>query len=331
MRMTKPQETATGRDDAGTILVSDIGSTNARFALAERDGTLHHIRHYALADFASADVLMARYLEEIGTQPYDALCLALAGPVQGRTIRLSNAPLAFDADRLAKTTGRDDVVLINDFEAVANAVPHLPSERLRPLGDVPPAAGVKAVLGPGTGLGTAILVPSGNDWIIVACEGGHAAFAPKDSLEVELTAILMRELPYVSWETFLSGPGLVRLYGAVCELWGCAPKFDAPRAITTHAIDASDPVCHQTLEVFCAMLGNAAGSLALTAGARGGVYVAGGIPPQIYDFLAASHFRERFDNHGALSNYCRQITVNVIDDPALGLHGALHAYLRRRE
>jgi glucokinase len=326
MRMTQPSMERQGA--AGSVLVSDVGSTNARFALASPDGALDEIRFYLLADYPTAEALLERYIDDLGGRGFSALCLALAGPLHDGRITLSNAPLTFDAGRLAAQTGCTDVRLINDFEAVANAIPALADAQLRGLGGGPAEHGVKAVLGPGTGLGMGVLVPVGGDWEVLPSEGGHAALGPKTALEAELVTILLRQNPYVSWETVLSGPGLVRLYGAVCELWGCSAEVADPRQITQRAMQDTDPVCHQTLEVFCDLLGSAAGSLALVAGARGGVYVAGGIAPQIYGFLASSRFRQHFDEHGALTDYCRRIPVYVVDDPHLGLRGALFGYLR---
>jgi glucokinase len=317
-----------GRHSVGPVLVADIGSTNARFALATADGDLTAVEYYLLAQFDSADALVSRYLQDLDGRRFGAVCLALAGPLNDGRITLVNAPLTFDADRLATQTGCEVVRLINDFEAVANAIPALPQQKLLPIGGETQVRGVKAVLGPGTGLGMGILVPVEDDWQVVPSEGGHASLAPKDALEAEVVSILMRHNAHVSWETVVSGPGIVRLYRAVCELWGCDPEFADPKQITQRALGMADPVCHQTLELFCAMLGNAAGSLALTAGARGGVYVAGGIAPKIFDFLAASRFREHFERHGALTDYCSRIPVFVIDDPQLGLRGALFSYLR---
>ena len=141
-----------------------------------------------------------------------------------------------------------------------------------------------------------------------------------------MLGFLIRRFDFVGWETVLSGPGLVNLYGAMCEVWGCAPEVDAPSEITSRALSVADPVCHQTLEVFCNLLGTAAGGLALTVCATGGVYLAGGILPQLSDFLAHSQFRRRFEARGPMSAYVKAIPTRLVLEPELGLIGAAAAY-----
>jgi glucokinase len=163
---------------------------------------------------------------------------------------------------------------------------------------------------------------------VLPSEGGHGDLATADPLEAELVQALRTRLetPTVTWETALSGPGLVNLYRAMCDVWACTPQFDAAREISTAGIGADDPVCHQTLEVFCRLLGGAAASLALTFCAEGGVYLAGGIVPQIVDFLATSQFRRRFDERGSMSAYTRRIATIVNLDTSIGLAGAARAF-----
>ena len=161
------------------------------------------------------------------------------------------------------------------------------------------------------------------DGSVLPSEGGHAPFAPADPLEQELLGVLAAEFRYVSWEDVLSGPGIGHLYRAVCAVWGAAPEELSAPDITARGLAISDPVCHQTLEIYCAVLGNAAGALCVTGCARGGVYLGGGIPPRIADFLAGSGFRRRFEERGRMTDYVRDIGTAIVLDDGAGLAGAL--------
>lgn len=299
-------------------LVADIGATNARFALArglELPGEAAVLR---TADWASAEALVRAALAELDGAPSSA-CLAIAGPVRGGHGAITNGVLAFDAAELTSRLGFP-VTLVNDFHALAAALPHL--RDLRPLGGSAGGSGVRAVLGPGSGLGMGILIPRDGGWQVLASEGGHADMAPASPLELELLGLLQSELGHVCWESVLSGPGLVRLYRAVCLLWGAKPQDLDPAAVTRLGIDAADPVCHQTLEVFCGLLGSAAGNLAITVCAHGGVYLGGGILPRMADFVAGSPLRRRFEERGAMTAMAREIPLYLILDPHPGLTGA---------
>jgi glucokinase len=171
-----------------------------------------------------------------------------------------------------------------------------------------------------------IVVPDRDGWRVLPSEGGHAALAPADPLEAEVLAVLQGHHEFVGWETVLCGPGLVNLYRAVCEVWGCPAEPTDARDITAKAISVDQPVCHQTLEMFCNLLGSAAGDLALTVCATGGVYLAGGILPQMADFLLASGFRRRFEMRGPLTWYVEVIPTWLVLEIDLGLLGAAAAY-----
>lgn len=301
-----------------TALVADIGATHARFALAGADGVPADPLVLSTAAWSSAGALLGAALERLGAAP-QAACLAIAGPVRDGRGAITNGTLTFDAAALTAATGMR-VTLVNDFQALAMALPHL--RALRPLGGPLPGPGPKAVLGPGSGLGMGVLVPVGDGWQVLASEGGHADLAPGSPLELELLGVLQAAYGHVCWETVLCGPGLVRLYRAVCAVWGSAPADLAPADVTRLGVDADDPVCHQTLEVFCSLLGSAAGNLAITVCAHGGVYLGGGILPQLADFVAASPLRRRFEERGAMTALAREIPLLLIVDPAAGLTGA---------
>lgn len=314
------------------LLVADIGGTNARFALADAvSGEVRATQNFATADFSDTSELIARVLAEFSITPC-ACAIAIAGPVAAGRGRLTNGTLEFAAPVLAQQLACP-VRLMNDFYAVAASIhDQTPVAAIGP--HLKPTVGIRAVIGPGTGLGMAYLVPRAinltaaeltqpQHWRVVASEGGNADFAPVDALELELLGILQRQFGTVSLETLVSGRGLPNLYRALCELWGAAPEHQSAAAITNAALALTDPVSHKCLELFCAMLGTAAGNLALTVGAQGGVYLAGGILPRIREFFLASDFRRRFVERGPLASYNEQIATWLVLDPEPGLSGAV--------
>ncbi len=303
-------------------LVADIGATNARFSLASAAGLEGDPVVLATSEFRRMDDLLAAVRAQVGAAPVTAACLAIAGPVDLQGGRITNGGLAFDCAGAEASLGCP-VALVNDFVALAASLPHL--RRLQQLGGSEPlAGGVKAVLGPGSGLGMGLLVPAGAGWQVLPSEGGHADLAPGSPLELELLGVLQGQLGgHVSWESVLSGPGLVNLYRAVCAVWGTEPREASAEWIVTAGAPAEDPVCHQTLEVFCGLLGAAAGNLALTAFAFGGVYLGGGILPRIVEFVRDSPLRRRFEERGPMSERMRALPIYLIEDPAPGLIGAL--------
>lgn len=310
------------------ILVGDVGATHARFGLADGSGAIESVRVYSTSEFSRGDAMIETYLDDATPEDLIGGCLAVAGPVVGDSARLTNHPVGFQADDLVAQLGCDQVWLVNDFVAVSHAVTRLPASQLKRLGGAN-GAGVRCVLGPGTGLGVGILVPEGDDFRVLPSEGGHGNLAPTNALEVEVLGALSAGTAFLCWETVLSGPGLLNLYRAVCGVWGAAPEVHRPEEVTARGLGADDPVCHQTLEMFCGMLGTAAGNLAVTLCATGGVYLAGGILPQMTDFLAGSAFRRRFEERGLLTDYLRPVATDLVLDTAAGLKGAAYAFFRR--
>ena len=298
------------------VAAADIGATHARFRVVDAAGAATE-QVYGTGDHADAVSLVAAGLGDGGA---DVLCVAVGGPVTGGSARLTNGALEFDERTLARELDIGRVVLVNDLVALGTEVPHLDAASLRTLGGAAAGTGTRAVLAPGTGLGMAVVAGDGR---VLPSEGGHAPFAPADPLEQELLGVLAAELRYVSWEDVLAGPGIGNLYRAVCAVWGAAPEDLTPSEVTERGVSLADPVCHQTLEVYCAALGNAAGALCVTSCAVGGVYLGGGIPPRIADFLAGSGFRRRFEERGRMTDYVRDIGTAIILDAAAGLSGAL--------
>ena len=302
-------------------LVADIGGTNARFGLVTRPGgqpeavaVLDVSQHLGLADAVAA------YLADHagGVRP-GAACLAIAGPVDDDRYRLTNAGWSGSVRDL----GIPRTVLLNDFEALAVSLPDLAGDDLVPLGGPPPADGLtKAVLGPGTGLGVAGLVPAREGWVPVAGEGGHVAVPVVTDLEMEIVRALHADgLPYVDAEHLLSGIGLPRLHRGLALVRGVAGESRTAARMTAAQITLSDdPLCAETVDVFLALLGGFACGVALTFGARGGIYLGGGVLPRLAARIPGSAFRARFETTApALSEYAAGIATSLIiaEQPAL--------------
>jgi glucokinase len=295
------------------ILVGDIGGTNARFGLVS-GGVVRDVQAMRVADHAQAGEALALYLQQLGAPRIDRAALAIAGSVEGDRVRLTNGGWDFSLGELTRQLGGAQIRLLNDFEALAWALPHLKHEALLHLG----GGGVDqrlpmAVLGPGTGLGVGGCVPAGaGGWIPLATEGGHVTLAPADDFESEILRVVRAQVPHVSAERLISGIGLPRLHAAIAAVQGqpCPPL--APEDITARALAQSDALCVATLDTFCAMLGSIAGNLALTLGARGGIFVAGGIAQRLRDVLPASRFRQRFEAKGRFAAYLAPVATELI-------------------
>lgn len=308
---------------ASRQLVADIGATHARFALAA-EGRLGAPVVLATREFARSSELVRAALSALSADRVDEACFAVAGPVVAGVVEVTNGGLKFDAAEQGAMLDAP-VSIVNDFHALAMAVPSL--TRLEAIGGDPARGSersVKAVLGPGSGLGMSVLVPlDSGGWQVLASEGGHADLAPGNPLEQELLTVLQTRHQGVCWETVLSGPGLVNLYEAVAELWGMKPEALTPEEVSRRGVDAEDPVCHQTLEQFFALLGAAAGNLALTVCAHAGVYIGGGIVPGLAGFARTSPMRRRFEERVELASLVADIPLFLILDEHPGLLGAL--------
>ena len=308
----------------GPALLADIGGTNVRFATLTPDGRIGAVEAWLTAlypDFATA----VRTYAEIAAValPFARAAVCAAGPLEGDHIDLTNCAWKISLGEIAAATGAKAPLLVNDFAAVAQAQPALGQADLIHFGGTTPLpAAPKAVLGPGTGLGVAGLVPVGGKWNVIAGEGGHADLAPSNEREIAIVYHLIREHGHVSVERVLSGPGLETLYLAIAALDGVTLKAKPVAAdIARAASVATDPVAVETVELFTAWLGAAAGNLALTFGARGGVYIAGGIVPQWGDLFDAKLFRRRFEAKGRARNFLQPIPTYLITAKDLAFHG----------
>ncbi len=306
-----------------TLLVGDVGGTNARFAIARsRDGvlSLDHHESFKGADHPTFLAGVRAFIDECDVKPTGGV-IAVAGPVTDGEIDLTNSPWRVSETELG-SLGLNPVRLINDFEALAWGAPVIPRDQLASLGgpDEGDADAAIAVLGPGTGFGVSALVRDGRGGeMAMPSEGGHACFAPGDPVEDEILRIMRRRYDRVSIERLICGPGLLNMHRALAEIDGRESHIDDPAVITTEAMANPNSPCGATLARFCAILGAVAGDIALTTGARGGVYIAGGIAPRILPFLQASPFRERFERKGRFQDYMAAIPTHVI----LHKHAAL--------
>jgi glucokinase len=314
---------------ASPRLLADIGGTNARFALETGPGSIALIEVLPCAAYATlADALRA-YLALPAVAAVGAVrhgAIAIANPIVGDFVRMTNHHWEFSIEALRRECGFDELAVVNDFYALAMALPHLADGEKRQVGGGAPVAGSPiGLLGAGTGLGVSGLVPAENtppgakpSWTALRSEGGHVTFSPANEMEVAILQFAWREFEHVSAERFLSGSGLELIYRGLAHHRGVAAEaLDAPE-ITRRGLGGTCALCAEVIEVFCGMLGTVAGNLAVTLGAQGGVYIGGGIVPRLGERFAASCFRARFEQKGRFGGYLAQVPTYVItaDYPA---------------
>ena len=279
------------------VLLADIGGSNSRFALANPAGRPERVLVIENDTAASLEAAVTRYLDETGARPR-AATFAIAGPIDGEEVALTNRAWRFRRSDFARRFGLASLRVVNDFEAIAWALPQLRAGETRPLGKAAvPREGVKLVLGPGTGLGVAALLPAGGRWHVVASEGGHAAFGPQAADEAEVFARLRDAVGCVSAECVLSGPGLVRLARALDpNAAGQEAACHESQTIVASAL-SREPSALMATRLFVRLLGRFAGSLALTFKAQGGVYITGGVAGGLGPLLDDPQFRAAFEAH----------------------------------
>ncbi|MBY4677237.1 glucokinase [Marinobacterium arenosum] len=308
-------------------LVGDIGGTNARFALV-RPGSveLQQVRTLNCADYRNIDDACRDYFAAVGIERVARACLAFACPVQGDEIRMTNNHWRFTRETLKRQLGLDQLKLVNDFTAMALGMLHVPSgERLVVGGGRALDGAARLVIGPGTGLGVSGLVPANDGWIPLATEGGHVSFAPTDEVELAVWRQLNEQFGRVSVERILCGQGLLNLYRALCGYRSQPVRCESPAEISTRALAGSEPMAVEALSRFCRILGAVAGDAVLTLGARGGVYLCGGILPKVAEFFLQSGFREAFEAKGRFVEYMAQVPVWLCTADNPGLLGAAAA------
>jgi glucokinase len=305
-------------------LVGDIGGTNARFALW-RDSRLESVRVLATADFAGPEQAISHYLAAQGLAPgsLGAVCLAVAGPVRGEHFRFTNNHWRLSRSTFCRTLGVDELLLVNDFTAMALGMTRLRDDERLPIcpGEADPEAPA-VVIGPGTGLGVGTLLPLGaGRWKALPGEGGHVDLPVGSLREARLWQQLHGQLGHVSAENVLSGNGLLQLYRALCAVEDNPPRLASPAEVSAAAL-AGDPVAEEVLELFCTWLGRVAGNNVLTVGGRGGVYIVGGVVPRFAGFFQRSGFARAFASKGCMSDYFGGVPVWLVTAEYPGLEGA---------
>jgi glucokinase len=317
------------------VLVGDIGGTNARFAQVEvrgetRTRIVHQVK-YPSEEASGLAPLVLRYLDEAPSRP-EVACFGIACPVEDGVCEGTNLPWTVDARTLAREIGISRTAIINDFRAAGEGIHCLSDDDVAVLQEGAPVAhGPIALIGAGTGLGQGYLLWEGSRYVVHPSEGGHTDFAPTDELQRELLASLAGELDRVSWERVLSGDGLQRIYRFLASA-GVAPEQarvrqemagkDAAKVIVQHAMARTDALSQRSLDLFVRVYGTAAGNLALTVLATGGVYVMGGIAPRIVDRLRSGGFMEAFRTKGRLSDVVERMPVRVVMTSDVALYGA---------
>ncbi len=321
------------------VLAGDIGGTSTRLCIAEcTEGVCHPRRTqwFASASYASLAAILGDFLQQESTPSFDAVCLAIAGPVRptsaGQSAKVTNLPWEIESAALAQKFGFVRIRLINDFEAIGYGLPMLATSDFVVLQKGSPVSrGPRALIGAGTGLGQAILVWQGDQYAVIPTEGGHTDFGPVDELQLELSRYLLSQYGHASYELILSGPGLVRLYTFLRARAASADSATVAQAmqsgdpaaeITQAALQQGDPLAQQALDLFVRIYGAQAGNLALTAGATDGIDIAGGIAPKIVS-LIGENFLSAFRNKGNMTDYVSRIPIRVIMHTEVGLHGAM--------
>jgi glucokinase len=313
------------------VVAGDIGGTKTRLAVAEVIG--NHVRverevSYPSRDFSTFEALLVEFLKD--TQAPDHAAFGIAGPVQGRTVRVTNLPWYIDADVLQQRFGFKHCTLLNDLEATACGLPALGAEDLLTLqpGEAD-ACGNAAIIAAGTGLGEAGLYWDGQRHHPYATEGGHTSFSPQNDLDMDLLRYLQHLHGHVSWERVVSGMGLpdlhdfLRVYRkSVVPQWlGEEMRTDAAAAISRAALAGSDDICIETMNCFVGLYGAEAGNLALKTMSRGGLYVGGGIAPRILPLLQGDIFMSAFLNKGRMRPLLEAMPVRVILNDRVALYG----------
>lgn len=317
-----------------TLLIGDIGGTNARFALADpsqpgfsQEETLQCAEH------ASADMAIKQYLDDVGARSPDVICLAAAGPIVEHRVRFTNNPWSIDSDELARQFEISKVRLLNDFEAIAYSIPFLDGKDCMPVG-LPEPRPLNAehytvgILGPGTGLGAVGLRKHGDLLIPIPGEASHGGFAPESQVQLDMLSALRERYDRVSSERFVSGPGIENIYWALCRIHGeQKPQLKAAE-IFSRGNDRSDSRAVEAVQMFFEILGQVAGDYALALGAKDGIFIAGGIVRRYPEMLENSRFRNGFEAKGRHRSLMERVPTQLITHEQPGLLGASYCALQ---
>jgi len=304
-------------------LIADIGGTYARFALEVAPGVFEQKVSMRCADHADFHAAVTAYLAHLPNRRIHDCAVAIANPVAGDHVRMTNYHWQFSIEEMRQRLQLDNLLVVNDFTALAMALPRLlPHQRRQIGGGTPVERSVLGLIGAGSGLGVSGLIPSDDGWIALGTEGGHASFSPRNEREIAILRYAWKHLPHVSFERLLSGPGIELIYRALAELSGQPDQgLDAPD-ITHRALVGHDPLCLDVIDSFCTIMGTAAANLAVTQGALGGIYIGGGIVPRLGAHFDHSGFRARFEDKGRFSEYMKAIPTYVITAEDVTFMGA---------
>lgn len=309
------------------FLIADIGGTNARFALSTDLRDVHDIKIFPCKDYETFEEVIQLYLTHVeGGDTVRHAAIAIANPVTGDVIEMTNHHWSFSIKETQKNLGLETFLVLNDFEALAYAIPFLGEDEqmcIRP-GTADPKAPI-AIVGPGTGLGMAGLLPTATGWRALPTEGGHATAAAYTIIEDEVLKHIRHDMGHVSWERVLSGPGLEYIYRALCEIGNAENEGLTAAMITERALTDQHPFCLQVMNMYFEFLGTAAANQVLMLGARGGVFIGGGILPRFAEFFKTSGFSKRFTTKGRFGKYLEGVPVTLILETKLSLTGTRHA------
>ena len=318
----------------GALIAADVGGTHARIALigagVDVAFGIPHYRKYTCADFPSLAAIIDEFRGSVVQAPVASVALAIAGYVVDDAVVNVNLPWAVSVSGLRAALGVRELAIVNDFEAIAHAIGYVDAaDALLLSGPAAEQEGPVLVVGPGTGLGAAVRIPHRDHPVILATEAGQATLAADTDFEIDVVRELRKRGSRVLIEHVLSGTGLMNLDAAIRALRGAPARVLTPAQISAAALARSDPLAVETVEVFCGWFGSVLGDLALLYGAQGGIYLAGGVLPQIKDLLLRSAFVERFLDKGAMREALTRTPVRLIDHAQLGVIGAASWYLSR--
>jgi glucokinase len=307
-------------------LIADIGGTNARFAFTQ-DNKIVAQKDYKCADFVTIINAARAFINDHQTHGTpDIAVFAVAGPVNGDQIDLTNISWKFSCAEVQRVLNLKIFEVINDFKAVALGVTHIDQKYIKTIYDVPRIDQRPiGILGVGTGLGVASLVHDGVRYIAVEGEGGHVTMPARAQREFDIFQKLLNKYSHISAERVCSGKGIENLYHAICALDNITPIENAKAEIISQkAIDKLCPVCAEVMDLMCAFLGRVTGNLALILKAEGGMYIAGGIPPKLGEYFFRSRFVDEYTSKGRMSDVVKSIPVFMIDHPSVGMVGLQH-------
>lgn len=321
-------------------LLADIGGTYARFTIETAPGAFEHMVSVRCADHADFQAAVSAFLNglpEGKVERIEHAAIAIANTVEGDQVSMTNYHWKFSIEQMRQRLGLKTLVVVNDFTALAMALPRLtPGQRRQVGGGQARERSVVGLLGAGSGLGVSGLIPAADGWVALGTEGGHTSFSPRDEREIAILRYGLAQYTHLSHERLLSGPGIELIYRALCHRAGAPAEALAAPEITRRAQGGSDSdrICAETLEAFCAMLGTVAGNLAVTLGAFGGIYIGGGIVPRLGQAFDQSAFRARFEDKGRFTDYVKGIATYVItaqNATFMGASAILGAQLRKLE